>query len=213
MKLILLGPPGVGKGTQAQRICDDYDAKQISTGDMLREAVKNGTVLGKKANSFMSKGELVPDEVMLGLIEETLFTEGAPAGYILDGFPRTVPQAEGLQKLFDDHNTVLDAILLLEADNSLIVRRLSARRSCKKCNTVYNLISMPPQKENVCDKCGGELYQRNDDKKETIQNRLVIYEKQTAPLVEFYAQSGKLRKVDSSGSPGEVHEKIVKVLS
>ncbi len=206
MKLIMLGPPGVGKGTQAQKLCKEFDMKQISTGDILREAVKNKTPLGEEANSYMTLGKLVPDSVMLGLVENTLFNDNAPTSYILDGFPRTVPQAEGLTKLFKEHNDEIDIILLFEADSSMIVERLSARRTCKDCKTVYNLISMPPKTEGVCDHCNGELYQRDDDKKETIQNRLKIYTKQTEPLVDYYSTTGKVKRVEAAGSPNEVYQ-------
>jgi len=206
MKLIMLGPPGVGKGTQAQKLCKEFDMKQISTGDILREAVKNKTPLGEEANSYMTLGKLVPDSVMLGLVEDTLFNDNAPTSYILDGFPRTVPQAEGLTKLFKEHNDEIDIILLFEADSSMIVERLSARRTCKDCKTVYNLISMPPKTEGVCDHCNGELYQRDDDKKETIQNRLKIYTKQTEPLVDYYSTTGKVKRVEAAGSPNEVYQ-------
>jgi adenylate kinase len=208
MKLILLGPPGVGKGTQAQHLAKDYNIPQISTGDILRNAVQNQSELGKQANRYMSQGELVPDTIILGLIQEKLFVKDAPKGYILDGFPRTVAQAQGLQSLYEKNNDSIDAVISLEADDNLILRRLSARRTCKQCRAVYNLISMPPAVPGVCDICGGKLFQRDDDQLETIQNRLNVYKEQTAPLIDFYRSLGYLIRVDSSGSPDEVHKVI-----
>ncbi|MFP4547748.1 MAG: adenylate kinase [Fidelibacterota bacterium] len=212
MKLILLGPPGVGKGTQAQFICKEFDAVQISTGDMLRAEIKAGTDLGKKAETIIGKGELVPDNIILGMVENRLFGKNPPKNYILDGFPRTIPQAEGLDDLYEQHKEALDLVLLLDAPESLIIERLAARRSCKNCNQVYHLATMPPKKENVCDKCGGPLFQREDDKPETIQQRLKVYKKQTQPLASFYKDKGLLKTVDSTGSPSEVHEKVTAIL-
>ncbi len=212
MKLILLGPPGVGKGTQAQFICKEFDAVQISTGDMLRAEIKAGTELGKKAEAIIAKGELVPDNIILGMVENRLFGENPPKNYILDGFPRTIPQAEGLDDLYNQHNEALDLVLLLDAPESLIIERLAARRSCKNCNQVYHLATMPPKKENVCDNCGGPLFQREDDKPETVQQRLKVYRKQTQPLASYYKDKGLLKTVDSTGSPSEVHEKITAIL-
>lgn len=212
MKLIMLGPPGGGKGTQTQKLCSEFGMIQISTGDILREAIKNGTSLGVKANCYVSKGELVPDDVMLGIIEEKLFSKDAPVSYILDGFPRTVAQAEGLGKLFDDHGARLDPIILLEADTRIIVERLSSRRICRNCNAVYNLLTNPPKQEGICDACGGELFQRDDDRIDTITRRLEVYSRQTEPLVEFYKKSGKLRVVEAIGTPDEVYQRIKKVL-
>ena len=212
MKLILLGPPGVGKGTQAQRICKQYDAVQISTGDMLRSEIKAGTDLGKKASDIIKAGHLVSDDIILGMVENRLFGDNKPANYILDGFPRTIPQAEGLDKMYEKHDEQLDMVLLLEISENLIVDRLAARRSCKACNQVYHLVSMPPKVENVCDKCGGQLYQREDDKPETIKNRLKVYKEQTEPLANYYKAKGLLKVVDASGTPDEVHENVKKTL-
>lgn len=208
MKLILLGPPGVGKGTQAQQMSKTYSIPQISTGDILREAIAKKTPLGDKARAFLIKGELVPDDIMLGLIQDTLFGESAPKGYILDGFPRTIAQAEGLQKLYEKHHDNLSAVLLLEAEENQIVARLSARRTCRSCKAVYNLMTMPPKVDGICDVCSGELYQRDDDRIETIQNRLTVYKKQTAPLIDFYKSRGILKTVNASGTPEEVQTNI-----
>lgn len=212
MKLILLGPPGVGKGTQAQKICEQFNAEQISTGDMLRGEIKAGTELGKKAEEIIKAGKLVPDDIILGMVENKLFGVNKPKKYILDGFPRTIPQAEGLDQMYGRHNEKLDMVISLEAPEELIIKRLSARRSCKNCNQVYHLVTMPPKKENVCDKCGGPLFQREDDKPETVKNRLEVYKKQTEPLIDYYDKKGLLKTVDSTGTPNEVHEKILKAL-
>jgi len=212
MKLIMLGPPGAGKGTQAQKICEDYNTVQISTGDILREEVSNNTELGQKAKKYMDKGELVPDAVILGMMEKKLFGENAPEGYILDGFPRTVPQARGLDHLYAEHNEELDAIIVMDVDKEIIVKRLTARRVCKNCNKVYNLLFMPPEEDGVCDECGGELIQRDDDKEETVLNRLEVYQEETAPLIDYYSGTGKLKKVKSDGTPDEVYDNIKEVL-
>jgi len=206
MRIILLGPPGVGKGTQAQKLSREFGVKQFSTGDILRVAIKNNSSLSRKASNYMSKGELVPDDVMLGLIESVLFIENEPEGFILDGFPRTISQAEGLEKLFKERKIVLDAVILFDADTEIITERLSARRTCRDCNAVYNLISNPPKEKGRCDKCGGELFQRDDDRKETVMKRLLVYKKQTEPLIDFYKPSGILKKVKAVGSPEEVYK-------
>ncbi|MBN2601159.1 MAG: adenylate kinase [Candidatus Marinimicrobia bacterium] len=212
MKLILLGPPGVGKGTQAQLLSNEYNIPQISTGDILRGAIQRSSELGRKANDFMSKGELVPDDIILGLIQDKLFGEKPPNGYILDGFPRTIVQAKALKTMFEEHHDALDAVLSLEADEKLIVKRLSSRRTCRNCKTVYNLITKPPVVDGVCDTCSGELYQRDDDKIDTIQNRIAVYKKQTEPLIDFYRAAGILFAINSSGSPEEVHNIITSQL-
>jgi len=208
MKLILLGPPGVGKGTQAQLLSDGYGIPQISTGDILRAAIRSGTGLGKRANEYMSKGELVPDDIMLGLIREQLFGEEPLDGFILDGFPRTLMQAKALNEMFAEYDQTPDAVLSLEAEEELIMKRLSSRRICRNCGAVYNLITKPPKTEDLCDICNGPLYQRDDDKIETIKNRLEVYKKQTEPLIDFYQSTGLLISVQSSGSPQEVHRII-----
>jgi len=208
MKVILLGPPGVGKGTQAQKLQQERGVRQISTGDILRQAIKNQTGLGQKADGFLKRGELVPDELMLGLIAETLFGASAPQDYILDGFPRTIPQAEGLDKLFAEHGARLDAVLLREADQKARVERLSARRTCRQCSTVYNLLTNPPRDPQKCDACGGELYQREDDRIETITRRLEVYTRQTEPLATYYRQRGLLKSVAADGTPAEVFRRI-----
>ncbi|RKY62024.1 MAG: adenylate kinase [Candidatus Neomarinimicrobiota bacterium] len=208
MKLILLGPPGVGKGTQAQLLSEEYGIPQISTGDILRAAIRSGTGLGKRANEYMSKGELVPDDIMLGLIREKLFGEEPLDGFILDGFPRTLMQAKALNKMFAEYDQTPDAVLSLEAEEELIMKRLSSRRICRNCGAVYNLITKPPKTEDLCDICNGPLYQRDDDKIETIKNRLEVYKKQTEPLIDFYQSTGLLISVQSSGSPQEVHRII-----
>ena len=208
MKLILLGPPGVGKGTQAQLLSDGYGIPQISTGDILRAAIRSGTGLGKRANEYMSKGELVPDDIMLGLIREKLFGEEPLDGFILDGFPRTLMQAKALNEMFAEYDQTPDAVLSLEAEEELIMKRLSSRRICRNCGAVYNLITKPPKTEDLCDICNGPLYQRDDDKIETIKNRLEVYKKQTEPLIDFYQSTGLLISVQSSGSPQEVHRII-----
>ncbi|MBN2282234.1 MAG: adenylate kinase [Candidatus Marinimicrobia bacterium] len=212
MKIILLGPPGVGKGTQAQKICRDYNAVQISTGDMLRNEIKGGTELGKKADEIIKAGKLVSDDIILGMIENKLFVKDKPVNYILDGFPRTIPQALGLDEMYAKYGEKLDLVLLLEAPENLIIDRLAARRSCKVCNQVYHLVNMPPKVPGLCDKCGGELFQREDDKPETIKNRLKVYTEQTEPLASYYREKGLLRTVDSTDSPEDVHARIKKIL-
>jgi len=208
MKLILLGPPGVGKGTQAQLLAERHGVPQISTGDILRQAIREQTPLGTRAQTFMNRGELVPDDVMLGIIGEVLFGAQPLSGFILDGFPRTIPQAEGLTQLFAHHQTRLDAVLQLEADQALIIERLAARRTCKNCQAVYNLLSNPPRSGDRCDHCGGALFQREDDHPDTIRRRLQVYERQTAPLSAYYASTGLLKTIQAVGTPADVDQRI-----
>ena len=212
MQLILLGPPGVGKGTQAQRISEQFKIPQISTGDLLREAIQKNNSIGKKAHNYMQKGELVPDDLMLALVEQAVFKNSAIDGFILDGFPRTIEQARCLQRLFRNYNQALDKVILLTASIELITQRLSARRVCRNCNTVYNLISNPPDRAGRCDKCGGILYRRVDDNEATIKRRLDVYHRQTQPLIKFYQSMGMLTEIESSGSPDEIYEEIKNVL-
>jgi len=209
MHLILLGPPGAGKGTQAQKIAGRYGIPQIATGDILRDAVKEDTGLGRKAASFLDAGQLVPDDLMLDLVRQRLSRDDCSAGFILDGFPRTLPQAEGLEGVLTDLGKAIDGVLSMKVDSELLVKRLTARRVCADCGQGYNLQTQPPLKEGVCDVCGGPLIQRSDDVEETIQNRLKVYENQTAPLEQFYRGKAFLHIIDGVGTIEEVFERLV----
>lgn len=212
MRLVLLGAPGAGKGTQAKKLIEKYGIPQISTGDLLRAAVAAGTQLGKEAKSYMDKGELVPDRVVLGMVEERLKQEDCKKGYILDGFPRNVAQAEALDKMLSGLGMAIDAALSVDVPFDDLMKRLTGRRTCKSCGQMYNVYFNPPQKEGVCDKCGRELFQRDDDKEETIKKRLEVYNSQTAPLIEYYAKKGILKSVNGTGSIEEIFNNICKVL-
>ncbi|HSB51562.1 MAG TPA: adenylate kinase [Dissulfurispiraceae bacterium] len=200
MRLVLLGAPGAGKGTQAKKLIEKYPIPQISTGDLLRAAVAAGTALGKEAKSFMDKGELVPDRVVLGMVEERLKQDDCKKGYILDGFPRNTAQAEALDKMLGGLNMSLSAALSVDVPFEDLMKRLTGRRTCKACGQMFNVYSSPPKKEGVCDKCGGALFQRDDDKEETIKKRLEVYNAQTAPLIDYYGKKGILKSVDGTGS-------------
>ena len=195
MKLILLGAPGAGKGTQAEFISEKYGIPMVSTGNMIREALKNGTEMGLKAKSFMDSGNLVPDEVVIGIIKERLAKDDCKNGFILDGFPRTIPQAEALQKM----GIELDRVIDFEVEDEEIIGRMSGRRVCSKCGSSYHTMFKPPVKEGVCDKCGAELIQRKDDKPETVKERLRVYHEETEPLKDFYMKKGNLRVVAGQG--------------
>ena len=208
MNIILIGPPGVGKGTQAKFLVEHFNIPQISTGDMLRENVMRGTELGKKAKDSMDSGQLVSDDVILGMMQVRLMNNDCTRGYILDGFPRTIPQAEGLDDLLNGLNQEIDMVLILELDTSMIVDRLSSRRSCRNCGQVYNLLFDPPESGGKCNSCNGELYQRDDDLPETIIKRMDVYAEQTKPLIEFYSKQGKTKSVNASGTIDEVWQKI-----
>jgi adenylate kinase len=212
MRLIFLGPPGAGKGTQAERICRDYGIVQLSTGDILRANRKQGTELGKKAQKFMDAGELVPDGIIIDMIKEELKKPDLQGGYILDGFPRTVPQAEALDNLLTEMGQKLDTVLVLEVPNQELVSRLSARRTCRTCQKTYHLLYNPPAKESVCDSCEGELYQRDDDKEEPIMNRLKVYENQTFPLIQFYSKKNMASPVNGLGKIDEIYNGIKNIL-
>jgi adenylate kinase len=212
MKMILIGPPGVGKGTQAKFLVEKYDIPQISTGDMLRENVRNNTELGVQAQKFMNSGKLVPDEVILGMMKTRFSDNDCKNGYILDGFPRTIPQSEGLDSLLNQMNHTLDVVLVLNVPHSIIIERLSSRRSCKECGNVFNLLFDPPKVDGKCNSCSGELYLRDDDRPETIKQRLEVYSNQTQPLIEFYSSKGVVKLVKGSGSIVEVKEEINIVL-
>jgi len=212
MRLVLLGAPGAGKGTQAKKLIDKYSIPQISTGDILRKAVADGTPLGKEAKSYMDKGELVPDSVVIGLVRERISQDDCRNGYILDGFPRNTAQAEALDKVLEEMNAPLDVALSVDVDKEVLMKRLTGRRTCKSCNQMYNVYFSPPQKEGVCDKCGGELYQRDDDREETIKKRLEVYDSQTAPLIDYYSGKGILKSVQGVGDIDEIFSNIVSVL-
>ncbi len=212
MNLILLGPPGSGKGTQAKLIVEKYGIPQISTGDMLREAVAKGTELGKIAKKYMDAGQLVPDEVVIGIVKERLQEPDCEKGFILDGFPRTIPQAEALDKILEELGKKIDAVINIQVPEEEVVKRIVNRRTCRKCGAVYHLIYNPPKEDNKCDKCGGELYQRDDDKEETVRQRYKVYKEQTEPLVEYYAKKGVLYNIDGTKSIEEVFNEIDKIL-
>lgn len=212
MRIVLLGGPGVGKGTQAQKLSAEYKIAHISTGDILRQAIKDGTEMGLMAKTYMDRGALVPDDVVIGIIKDRLAQSDAKSGFILDGFPRTVPQAQALDELTLNMDMPLDAVINIKADAEVIVQRLSGRRTCKDCQAIYHVLYSPPKKEGICDRCGGQLYQRDDDKEETIRKRLDVYEKQTSPLLEYYHNSGKLMEVPGDVPIDEVYENIIKTL-
>jgi adenylate kinase len=196
VNLVLMGLPGAGKGTQADKIVGKYNIPHISTGDMFRAAIKEGTELGLQAKSFMDKGELVPDEVTIGIVRERLSKEDCENGFLLDGFPRTVAQAEALDSMLADLGKKIDYVINIDVDQSILMERLTGRRICKNCGATYHLVFNPPAKEGVCDRCGGELYQRADDNAETVQNRLDVNIQQTKPLLNFYEDKGYLRNIN-----------------
>ncbi|HDD53243.1 MAG: adenylate kinase [Aquificota bacterium] len=212
MNIIMLGPPGAGKGTQAKMLVERLGIPQISTGDMLREAVKEGTELGKKAKEFMDAGKLVPDEVVIGIVKERLAQPDCEKGFILDGFPRTIPQAEALDKVLEELGKKIDYVINVAVPNEELITRLTGRRTCRQCGAMYHVVFNPPKEEGKCDKCGGELYQRDDDKEETIRQRLEVYEAQTAPLIDYYGKKGVLYNIDGTGSIEEIFQGILKVL-
>ena len=210
--LILLGPPGAGKGTQAQRMVERYRIPQISTGDILRAAVKESTPLGTKAKGFMDRGQLVPDEIVIGIIEERLKAKDCNSGFILDGFPRTIPQAEALQPILAKLGKKIDHVINIEVDSEELVRRLTGRRTCKNCGAMFHVLFQPPKKEGMCDRCGGTLYQRADDNEEAIRTRLKEYGKQTTPLIQYYRGKETLRSIQGVGGPDQIFEQIVRLL-
>jgi len=210
--MILLGPPGAGKGTQAKKLVDKYDIPQISTGDILRAAVKNQTSMGLKAKSYMDKGSLVPDEVVVGIIRDRLKEEDCQKGYILDGFPRTVPQADELKKALKEMGQSIDAVLSISVPDEELILRLTGRRTCKECGAGFHVQYKKPKEEGICDQCGGPLIQRDDDKEETIKNRLSVYNQQTEPLIRYYSEEGSLEEISGTGSIDEIFSRIVSVL-
>jgi adenylate kinase len=208
LNLILLGPPGAGKGTQAERLQEDFDLDYIATGDILRKAVSEGTDLGQQAKEYMDRGELVPDEVIIGVILEEVEGDAAKDGFLLDGFPRTVDQAEALDAALAKLDRRLTAVLAIEAPDDEVVRRLSGRRMCVKSGHVYNVHTDPPKHDEVCDQDGSRLVQRDDDREETVRKRLEVYHRQTSPLVRFYEERDLLKRFDGTRSPTEVHDHI-----
>jgi adenylate kinase len=212
MNLVLLGPPGAGKGTQAQLMVDRYHIPQISTGDILRAAVKDKTPLGVKAKGFMDQGKLVPDELVIGIIEERLKAADCHPGFILDGFPRTIAQAEALQPILSKMGRSIDHVVNIEVEDEELVRRLTGRRTCKNCGAMFHIVFHAPKREGICDRCGGTLYQREDDKEETIRTRLKEYQKQTAPLIQYYQQKKTLRSIQGVGGREQIFEQIVRLL-
>ena len=213
MNIILLGPPGAGKGTQAKMLVERYGIPQISTGDILRAAVKEGTKMGKEAKSYMDKGELVPDKVVIGIVEERIQQPDCDKGYMLDGFPRTVPQAEALDGMLNNLSSQIDHVVSIEVDNKELVKRLTGRRTCRDCGAGFHVMFDPPKQEGVCDKCGGELYQRDDDNVETVTSRLEVYEAQTLPLIDYYQAQDKVRSIDGVGEIKGIFGRITQVLS
>ena len=212
MRIVLLGAPGAGKGTQAKIIIEKYPMPQISTGDLLRAAVGAGTALGKEAKSYMDKGELVPDSVVLGMVEERLKQDDCKTGYILDGFPRNTKQAEALDKMLDALGMSLSAALSVDVPFEDLMKRLTGRRTCKACGQMYNVYSKAPKKDGICDKCGGALFQRDDDKEETIKKRLEVYTAQTAPLIDYYGKKGILKSVSGTGSIDDIFKNVCAAL-
>lgn len=203
MRLILLGPPGAGKGTQAARIAEAYGIPHISTGDILRAHVREGTELGVEAKRYMDAGDLVPDELVMRMVGNRLREPDASDGFVFDGFPRTVPQAEAFQQLLVAHDAPLDAVLRLSVPREDVIPRLTGRRTCSNCGRIFHVVLDPPAVEGVCDECGGQLVQRDDDTEEVARNRLDVYAAQTEPLEHFYWERGLLRDVDATGTPGE----------
>jgi adenylate kinase len=212
VRLVLVGPPGAGKGTQAQFIASHFAVPKISTGDIFRANVSEGTDLGLEARKYMDAGDLVPDEVTIGMVKDRLSHEDASEGFLLDGFPRTVHQAEVLDGMLAEQVAALDVVLELVVDDEEVVRRLSGRRTCRQCGHVWHLDFDPPASDGVCDRCSGELFQRDDDSEDTIRHRLEVYADQTSPLIGYYGDRGLLRGVDATGPVEDVTERAINAL-
>ncbi len=212
MQIVLFGPPGAGKGTQAKFISEEFNIPHISTGDILRENVREGTPLGKKAKAYMDKGELVPDNILIDIIKDRLQKPDTRKGFLLDGYPRTLKQAEALDRILDDINKNLDSVVNVDVSASELVRRLSGRRTCRSCGATYHIKSNPPKVPGICDQCGGELYQRADDTEAAIKNRIEVYKKQTQPLIDYYKKKGLLIDIDGEREIDEVRSDIMKAL-
>jgi adenylate kinase len=212
VRAVLVGPPGAGKGTQAQFLSSHLSIPKISTGDIFRDNVSHGTALGRRAQAYMERGDLVPDEVTIAMVTDRLADDDTGAGFLLDGFPRNVPQAETLKKMLTVMETRLDVVLELVVDDDEVVRRLSGRRTCRRCGRVWHVAFDPPSQPSTCDDCGGELFQRDDDREETIRHRLEVYQQQTAPLVAFYADEGILLGIDATGPVDEITDRALSSL-
>ncbi len=212
VRLVLVGPPGAGKGTQAQFIASHFSIPKISTGEIFRANVSEGTDLGIEAKKYMDAGDLVPDEVTIAMVKDRLTHDDAAEGFLLDGFPRTVYQAEVLDHMLAEHGSSLTVVLELVVDDEEVVRRLSGRRTCRRCGHVWHQDFDPPAREGVCDRCGGELFQRDDDSEETIRHRLEVYADQTSPLVGYYGNRGLLRGLDATGPVDDVTERSINAL-
>ena len=212
LRTILLGPPGAGKGTQAVKIVEKYGVPHISTGDIFRENIKNGTELGKKAQEYMNKGELVPDDLVIDLATSRLLEPDCANGFLLDGFPRTVYQAEKLDEFLAAHDSKIDVVLDIAVEKEELITRLTGRRVCKTCGASFHVVSVPPKQEGICDFCGGELTQRADDNLETVTNRIEVYEAQTMPLVDYYENAGNIAHINGAASLEDVFGDIVKAI-
>lgn len=212
MRILLMGPPGAGKGTQAARIASYYGIPHISTGDIFRAAIQAGTELGKRVKECLDAGKLVPDQLTIEIIRQRLKNKDCDKGFLLDGFPRTLPQAEALDQLLNGLGVKLDAVLNIAVDTEDLIRRLTGRRVCRQCGATYHVVFQPPAREGVCDRCGGELYQRTDDNEETVVGRLNVYREQTAPLLKYYQKRGLLREVNGNASIDDVWDEIQGIL-
>lgn len=212
MKIVMLGAPGAGKGTQAKMIAERYQIPHVSTGDIFRMNIKNGTELGKEAKTYMDAGKLVPDELTVKILLDRVSNEDCKNGYVLDGFPRTIPQAEVLTDALNNLNDKIDFAINVDVPDENIVNRMGGRRSCPSCGQVYHVVHMPPKQDGVCDKCGAGLVQRDDDKPETVSQRLQVYHDQTQPLIEYYEKAGVLKNVDGTKDQKEVFEAITEIL-
>ena len=212
LRVVFFGPPGAGKGTQAKLLEQKFGACQISTGEILRKAARDETQLGKQAAQYSNRGDLVPDDVMAKLVAERLREPDCRTGFILDGFPRTISQADDLERMLGGSGLALESALCLQASNDVIIKRLSGRRTCKKCGGLFHAVFNPPARPGICDRCGGELYQREDDREEMVAGRLRVYENQTAPLKEYYRTRGLLREIDGVGSVSEVRDRVFRAL-
>ena len=208
MRFLFLGPPGAGKGTQARELAREWGVPQVATGDMLRESMTANTPLGREAKQYYDRGELVPDDVILKVVAERLRQPDAGQGFILDGFPRTIAQADGLGSMLDAFGTKIDAVIYFDVSESELVRRLTGRRLCRACQTPFHVVSAAPKRAGVCDKCGGALYQRVDDSETTVRNRLEVYERQTAPLLDYSRERGQLRTVSGEGAVDKIRQAL-----